>query len=92
MPKYVIEREMPGAGNLSAGEMQHAAAHSCSALDKLEGVQWLESVVTGDKVFCIYIAPSEEAIREHARIAGFPANAIREIKAVIDPSTAEAHA
>ena len=92
MPKYVIERDMPGAGKLSSDEIQHAASHSCSALDKLEGVQWLESFVTGDKVFCIYIAPNEAAIREHARMTGFPANAIREIVTVIDPTTAEAHA
>lgn len=92
MPKYVIERDMPGAGNLSAEQMQHAAAHSCSALSQLQGVQWLESYVTGDKVFCVYIAPDEAAIREHARITGFPANAIREVKAVIDPTTAETHA
>jgi hypothetical protein len=91
MPKFVIERDMPGAGGLSPEQMQHAAAHSCSVLKDLEGVQWLESYVTGDKVFCVYIAPNEESIREHAKRTGFPANAIREIKAIIDPSTAEAH-
>jgi len=91
MPKYVIEREIPGAGNLSAAELQSISQTSCGVLSNLgPQIQWVESFVTGDKVYCIYIAPDEEMIREHARLDGFPANKISEVRAMIDPTTAEA--
>jgi hypothetical protein len=90
MPKYVIEREIPGAGNMTPDQLQAASQMSCGVLQKLgPQIQWLESYVTGDKLYCIYIAPDEEMIREHARQGGFPANQISEIKAIIDPTTAE---
>ena len=90
MPKYVIERELPGAGNLSPQELQGIAQKSCSVLENLgPQIQWLESYVTADKVYCVYIAPSEDMIRSHAQQGGFPANKISEIKTVIDPTTAE---
>ncbi len=91
MPKYLIEREMPGAGNLSQKELSGAARQSCGVLTKLgPQIQWVQSYVTGDKVYCVYIAPNEEMVREHARQSGFPANRISEITSVIDPTTAEA--
>jgi uncharacterized protein DUF4242 len=90
MPKYLIEREIPGAGNLSATELKAIAQKSCGVLNKLgPQIQWVESYVTGDKVYCVYNSPNEEMIREHARQGGFPANRISEIKVVIDPTTAE---
>ena len=90
MPKYVIERELPGAGNMSPQELQSVSQKSCSVLQNLgPQIQWLHSYVTGDKIYCIYIAPNEEMIREHAQQGGFPANRISEIKTVIDPTTAE---
>jgi cell division inhibitor SulA len=90
MPKYVIEREIPGAGNLSDEELQGISQTSCGVLQNLgPQIQWLESFVTNDKVYCVYIAPNEEMIREHARRGGFPANRISEIRSVIDPTTAE---
>ena len=90
MPKYLIEREIPGAGNLSQQELQAVSQTSWGVLQKLgPQIQWLHSYVTGDKVYCVYIAPNEEMIREHARQGGFPANCISEIKSVIDPTTAE---
>jgi cell division inhibitor SulA len=90
MPKYVIEREVPGAGSLTAEQMQAISQTSCGVLQKLgPQIQWLQSYVTGDKIYCIYIAPNEEIVREHARQGGFPANKVSEIKAVIDPTTAE---
>ncbi len=90
MPKYVIEREIPGAGNLSPQELQGISEKSCSVLRNLgPEIQWVQSYVTGDKVYCIYIAPNEELIREHANQGGFPANSISEIKTTIDPTTAE---
>lgn len=93
MPKYVIEREIPGAGDLSQQELQGISQTSCSVLQKLgPDIQWVESYVTGDKVYCVYIAPNEELIREHAKQGGFPANRISEIKSIIDPTTAEAKA
>jgi cell division inhibitor SulA len=93
MPKYVIERELPGAGKLSGQELQGIAQTSCGVLIRLgPQIQWLESYVTGDKIYCVYIAPNEELVREHARQGGFPANRISEVKAVIDPTTAEAKA
>jgi hypothetical protein len=90
MPKYVIEREIPGAGKLSAQELQAISRKSCGVLDQLgPQIQWLQSYVTGDKIYCVYIAPNEEMVREHARQGGFPANRVSEVKAVIDPTTAE---
>ncbi|CAN5681754.1 DUF4242 domain-containing protein [soil metagenome] len=90
MPKYVIEREIPGAGNMSADELQGASQTSCNVLNKMgTQIQWVQSFVTGDKIYCVYIAPNKEMIEEHARESGFPANIISEIKAVIDPTTAE---
>jgi hypothetical protein len=90
MPKFVIEREIPNAGNLSPEELSGISKTSCSVLQELgPSIQWLQSYVTDNKVFCVYIAPNEEMIREHAEKGGFPANAIREIHAIIDPTTAE---
>jgi hypothetical protein len=90
MPKYVIEREIPGAGNLSQQELAAISQKSCSVLRDLgPEVQWLESYVTDDKVYCVYIAPNAESIAEHARRGGFPANRISEVRTVIDPTTAE---
>ena len=90
MPKYVIEREIPNAGKLTQQELQAISQKSCSVLQKLGSqVQWLESFVTDGKIYCVYIAPNEEMIREHARQGGFPANRISEIRSVIGPTTAE---
>jgi hypothetical protein len=91
MPKYVIEREIPGAGNLTAEELQGISQKSCGVLEGMgPQIQWVQSYVTGDKVYCVYIAPNEEMVREHARQGGFPANSVAEVKSVIDPTTAEA--
>ena len=91
MPKYVIEREIPGAGNMSPEELQGVSRKSCSVLQNLgPQIQWVESYVTPDKIYCVYIAPSEDMVRAHAQQGGFPANRISEIKAIIDPTTAEA--
>ena len=90
MPKYVIEREIPDAGKLSAEQLQAISQKSCGVLQELgPSVQWVHSYVTDDKIYCVYIAPNEELIREHAQQGGFPANRISEIKSVIDPTTAE---
>jgi len=90
MQKYVIEREIPGAGKLTPQELQGISQTSCGVLQKLgPQIQWLHSYVTDDKVYCVYIAPNEEVIREHAAQGGFPANRISEVKSVIDPTTAE---
>lgn len=90
MPKYVIEREIPNAGKLSPQELQAISQKSCGILRKLgPQVQWVESFVTDDKVYCIYIAPNVESIREHAREGGFPANHISAVRSVIGPTTAE---
>src|SRR5229473_2580518 len=90
MPKYLIEREVAGAGSLSPQELQGISQKSCGVLRNLgPQIQWLHSYVTGDKIYCIYIAPNEEMIHEHASQGGFPANRISEIKSVIDPTTAE---
>ncbi len=90
MPKYVIEREIPGAGNLSAQDLQAISQKSCGVLGNLgPQIQWVQSFVTGDKVYCVYIAPDEQIIREHAERGGFPADKISVIKSVIDPATAE---
>jgi hypothetical protein len=91
MPKFLIEREISGAGNLSPEELQGVSQKSCDVLKKMgPEIQWVQSYVTGDKVYCVYIAPNEEMIRDHASQGGFPANRISEIKGVIDPTTAEA--
>ena len=90
MPKYVIEREIPGAGALPTAEVQGVSQKSCEVLRKLgPEIQWLESFVTGDKIYCIYIAPNVDLIREHARQVGIPANRVSEVKRIIDPTTAE---
>jgi hypothetical protein len=90
MPRYVIERDIPGAGKLSAQELQAISQKSCSVIDKLgPQIQWQHSYVTGDKVYCVYIAPNEELIREHARQGGFPANRVSEVGTIIDPVSAE---
>jgi len=90
VPKYLIEREIPGAGKLSPAELQGVSQTSCGVLKNLgPQIQWVESYVTADKVYCVYISPNEEMIREHAKQGGFPANKISEIKTMIDPTTAE---
>jgi hypothetical protein len=90
MPKYVIEREIPNAGTLSTQELQGISQKSCGVLRSLgPEIQWVQSYVTDDKIYCVYIAPNEEMVREHARQGGFPANRISEVRAVIDPTTAE---
>ena len=90
MPKYIIEREIPGAGKLSADELHAISQKSCGILQGMgPQIQWVESQVTDDKVYCTYIAPNEESIREHARQGEFPANQINEVRTVIDPTTAE---
>ena len=91
MPKYVIERELPGVGSLTADQLQGVAKKSCGVLSLLgTDIQWVHSYVTGDKIYCVYIAPNEELVREHAKQGGFPANSVSEVKAIIDPTTAEA--
>lgn len=91
MPKYVIEREIPGAGQLTAAQLQGISETSCGVLrDMGPDVQWIQSYVTGNKIYCVYIAPNEAAVREHAKRGGFPANSVAEVRAVIDPTTAEA--
>ncbi|KJZ46126.1 MULTISPECIES: DUF4242 domain-containing protein [Pseudomonas] len=89
MPKFVIEREIQGAGGLSERDLKAASLKSCQALRELPEVQWLQSYVTGDKLYCVYISPNEEQIQEHARISGFPANRISQVMNIIDPTTAE---
>lgn len=90
MPKYVIERDIPGAGQLSATELRGISQKSCGVLSGMgPQIQWLHSYVTGDKVYCVYIAPNEEAVREHARQGGFPANRVSAVTTIIDPTTAE---
>lgn len=90
MPKYVIEREIPGAGNLKPQELQAISQKSCGVLRNMgPQVQWVQSYVTDNKIYCVYIAPNAEAIREHARQGGFPANSISEVRTMIDPTTAE---
>ena len=88
MPKYVIEREVPGAANLSAEELQAISQNSNNVLKEMgKPYSWQQSFVAGDKIYCIHIAPDEETVREHARLGGFPVNSIAEVKAVIDPTT-----
>ena len=91
MPKFVIERELTGAGKLSRQELQAISQKSCDVLREMgPQIQWVQSFVTDDKIYCVYIAPDEEAIKTHARKGGFPANRISAVRAVIDPTTAEA--
>src|SRR5919197_4186426 len=88
MPKFLIEREIPGAGDLSSKELQAISQKSREVLESMgPQIQWVESYVTGDKIYCVYIAPNEEMVREHARQGGFPANRVSEIKRMIDPTT-----
>ena len=90
MPKFVIEREIPGAGKLSPEELKGISQISCSVLSKMgPQIQWLQSYVTGDKVYCIYIAPTEAMVREHALQGGFPANRVSQIITIIDPTPSE---
>jgi hypothetical protein len=90
MPKYLIEREIPGAGKLAPDQLRGISQKSCSVLNNLgPQIQWIQSYVTGDKIYCVYRAPNEAMVREHAKQGGFPANKISEITSVIDPSTAE---
>ncbi len=90
MPKYVIEREIPGAGELSPEELLGISQKSCEVLKQMgPQIQWVQSYVTDDKIYCVYIAPDEEAVKKHAQQGGFPANRVSEIRAVIDPTTAE---
>ena len=90
MPKYVIERDIPGAGSLSAEELQGISQKSCGVLNELgPQIQWVQSFVTGDKIYCLYIAPNEDMVRTHAERGGFPANRVSEVHTIIDPVTAE---
>ncbi|HEX4479657.1 MAG TPA: DUF4242 domain-containing protein [Rudaea sp.] len=90
MPKYVIERELPGAGKLTSQELNAISQKSCSVLNGLgPQIQWVHSYVTADKIYCIYNAPNEAMVREHAKQGGFPANKVSEVKSIIDPTTAE---
>lgn len=90
MPKYIIEREIPGAGSLTQQELKAISQKSCGILNSMgPRIQWLESYVTDDKVYCVYIAPDEAAVRAHAEQGEFPANRISQVRSVIDPTTAE---
>lgn len=90
MPKFVIEREIPGVGSMSAQQLQAVSETSCGVLRSLgPQIQWLQSYVTDDKIFCVYIAPNEEVVREHARLGAFPANRVLQVRTIIDPTTAE---
>ena len=90
MPKYIIEREIPGAGSMSAETLKGISQHSCGVLREMgPSIQWVESFVTSDKIYCVYIAENEAAVREHASRGGFPANSVTEVKTIIDPTTSE---
>ncbi|MCO4292803.1 DUF4242 domain-containing protein [Solitalea sp. MAHUQ-68] len=90
MPKFVIERNIPNVGNLSKEELTGVAQKSCSVLNSMgPQIQWVQSYVTGDKIYCVYIAPDEESVRKHAELGGFPANSISKVMHIIDPTTAE---
>lgn len=90
MPKYVIERDIPGAGKLSPKELQAISQKSCSVLREMgPQIQWIQSYVTDDKVYCVYLAPSEDMVRKHAEKGGFPANRISRVRTIIDPTTSE---
>ena len=91
MPKFIIERELPGAGSLTTEQLQGVALKSCDVLRKMgPQIQWLESYVTDDKIYCVYIAADENLVREHAKQGGFPANRVSAVKTIIDPTTSEA--
>ena len=90
MPKFVIEREIAGAGKLSEAEIQQISQKSCGVLAGLPQVQWVHSYITDDKIYCVYIAPDAESVREHARRGGFPANSVKAVRGMMDPTTAEA--
>ena len=90
MPKYIIERDIPGAGKLTPQDLQGISQKSCGVLRSMgPQIQWVQSYVTGDKIYCVYIAPDEETVREHAAQGGFPANLVSEVVTMIDPTTAE---
>jgi len=90
MPKYVIERDIPGAGKLTAEQLKGISQTSCGVLSNMgPQIQWVNSYVTADKIYCVYIAPNEKMVREHAEQGGFPANSVSEVSTVIDPTTAE---
>ena len=90
MPKFIIEREIPNAGALSSEELRTISQRSCGVLQELgPSIQWVQSYVTDDKIYCVYIAPNEKMVREHAKQGGFPANKVSEVKTMIDPTTAE---
>jgi hypothetical protein len=90
MPKYVIGRNIPGAGKMSAADLKGVSQKSCGVLRKLGSeIQWLQSYVTDDKIYCVYIAPNEAMVREHAKLGGFPANSVAIVRTMIDPTTAE---
>jgi hypothetical protein len=90
MPKYVIERDIPGAGKLTPTDLRNISQTSCGVLNKLgPTIQWVQSYVTDDRVYCVYIAPNRELVEEHARQGGFPANRVSEVRTMIDPTTAE---
>jgi hypothetical protein len=90
VPKFVIEREIPGAGKLSPADLHAISQKSCGVLNQLgPKIQWVNSYVTDDKIYCIYIAPDEQTVREHAKLGGFPANSVAKVRAVIDPTTSE---
>ena len=90
MPKFVIERNIPGAGTLTTDQLQAISQKSCGVLAKMgPSIQWVHSYVTGDKIYCVYNAPNEEAVRQHAQQGGFPANSIARVTSIIDPTTAE---
>jgi hypothetical protein len=90
MPKFVIEREIPGAGSLTPAELHAISQKSCGVLRQMGSeIQWVQSYVTGDKIYCVYIAPNEEMVREHATLGGFPANRVSEVTTIIDPTTSE---
>ncbi len=90
MPQYLIERNIPGAGQLTPADLKAISQKSCSVLNEMgPQIQWVHSYVTGDQVFCVYRAPNEQMVREHARLGGFPADKVSEIRTVIDPGTAE---
>ena len=90
MPKYIIEREIPGAGKLTSEELKGISQASCDVLRKMGSeIQWLESYVTDNKLYCVYIAPNGEMVREHAKLGGFPANSVSQVATIIDPTSAE---
>ena len=90
MPRYVIEREIPGAGKLSPVELKGIAQKSCAVLGQMgPEIQWVQSYVVDDKIYCVYIAPDEATVRKHAQMGGFPANRVSEVRAIIDPTTSE---